>query len=112
MKDIEQLSRYDYDENAYPLIPATKRTISELLDSESRICNYDDENFGFPSQLSRRSTVQTLNYLPDDQIKEEMPEPDLTYSVPDDESVDEFDAITGQCPSRKQSSTSVNLAYY
>ena len=62
MKDTEQLHRYDYDENAFPVIPATKGTIAELLDSDNRICNYNDQNFGFPSQLSRHSTVHTLSY--------------------------------------------------
>ena len=112
MKDDIEMAKYGFHEAAYAFEPVTKRTYSELLDSDRNICNYNDQNFGFPAHLSRRSTVQTLNYFPEDQIKEDMPEPELTYSGQDTESIDEFDAITSQCPSRRQSSTSINFEYY
>ena len=112
MEEDEELNSYDCRENPYDHESVTKRAISELLDSNRKnISNDDDDLIGFPTQ-SRHTTTYTLNLFPQDDIKQVLPEPDLTYSVPDDESLDEFDAITEHLPSRKSSSSSIYFDYY
>ena len=112
MKEADELNAYDCRENPYDSDSVTNRVISELMDSNRNdICNDNDGLFGFQS-LSRHTTTQTLNILSQDDIRQVLQDPDPTYSVPDSESFDEFDAITEHLPSRKSSSTSVYFDYY
>ena len=111
MEDAAEIDQYDRDDMSY-LRNAPSRGISELLaPARNGDCG---EGHELPGSLapSRHTTSPTLNRLPPDDIDEVGQGPELAYSIPDDESIDEFDAITERMPSRKSSSSSVCLDYY
>ena len=111
MEDAAEIDQYDRDDMSY-LRNAPSRGISELLaPARNDDCG---EGHELPGSLapSRHTTAPTLNRLPPDDIEEVGQGPELAYSIPDDESIDEFDAITERMPSRKSSSSSVALDYY